>query len=95
MEQRQIYKKDEGIVARKIAGEMLLVPVHGNMANMQRIFILNPVAEYIWEQLDGQKSLDDIHKGLLDEFDVEQQQADTDVKEFVNELQEAELVVTV
>lgn len=95
MKQQQRFKTDENIVARQIAGEMLLVPVQGNMANMQRIFVLNPVAEYIWKQLDGQKSLEDIHRELLDEFDVERQQADTDMKDFIQELLEAELVVTV
>ncbi len=48
-----IYKKNTGIVKRKIADEVILVPV-GNMGNadnsietQQKIFSLNGVGEYV------------------------------------------------
>lgn len=88
----KIYKKNRDIVTRKIAGELFIVPVKGRLADMQRIFTLNPVAEYIWEELDKEKSLDDIRKGVLNRYDVGKEQADSDILDFIDELLETDLV---
>jgi hypothetical protein len=87
------YKKNEDIVTRGIAGETLLVPIRDKLADMQRIFALSGVAEYVWQALDGQKSLSEIRDGILATFNVEQEQVDADVKEFMAELLDAGLVV--
>jgi hypothetical protein len=87
------FRKKENIVTRNIAGETLLVPIYGDLANMEKIFTLDPVAAFIWEHLDGEKSLEDIRDGVLDAFDVEKEQAETDISEFVNELVKADLII--
>ena len=53
------------------------------------------MAEYVWQELDGQKSLGEIRDGILDTFDVEEKQADADLKEFMAELLDAGLVVEI
>jgi coenzyme PQQ synthesis protein D (PqqD) len=85
------YKRNGDIVTRKIAGELFLVPIRGKIADMQRIFTLNPVAEYIWQEID-QQSLDEIRKGITVRFDVEEETAGTDLCEFIADLLEAALI---
>jgi hypothetical protein len=87
------FRKKENIVTRRIAGETLLVPIYGDLANMEKIFTLDPVAAYIWEQLDGEKSLKVIRDGVIDAFDVKIDQAETDMFEFIDELVEADLII--
>ena len=87
-----LYRKKGETVTRQIAGETLLVPIHGDLANMERIFALNPTAAYIWQRLDGAKGLGEIRKGLLANFTVEQDQAESDLGEFIGELLEAGLI---
>jgi hypothetical protein len=91
----KVYKRNERIVSRKIADEILLVPVRGHLADMQRLFSLNPVAEHIWEQLDGEKSIEGIRCSVLDKYDVESDQADVDIAEFIDKLLDADLIVEV
>jgi len=88
-----MLKKSDQVVYRKIADEMLLVPIRGKLADMQRIFALTPVAEFIWGQLDGQQPLTAIRDAILAEFDVQPPQADADLLEFIGELQQAGLIV--
>ena len=88
----KVFKKDENIVARKIAGEFFLVPIRGKLADMQKIFTLNPVAEYIWQEIDNQKSLPDICNGIMSAFHVKKDQAESDVREFVTELLAEDLI---
>ncbi len=87
-----IYHKNKDIVTRKIAGELFVVPVRGKLADMQRIFVLNTVGEYIWQQIDEQKSLEDIRKGVIDRFDVGEESADSDIREFISGLLEEGLI---
>jgi hypothetical protein len=94
-DRKKVFKKNESIVSRKIADEMLLVPVRGELADMQKIFSLNPVAEHVWECLDGTLDFKDICNKIVDSFDVEQKQAETDVFEFIDDLLAADLIVEV
>jgi len=86
------YKKKDTVVSREIAGEFFLVPVRGRLADMQKIFTLNPVARYIWHKLDKDKSLEDIRNGVMSVFDVEKEEAASDIGEFIGELIEEDLI---
>jgi hypothetical protein len=86
------YKKNGDIITRKIAGGVFLIPIRGRIADMERIFALNPVGECIWQEIEGQKCLDDIRNAVMARFDVEEEKADSDIREFLAELMEAELI---
>ena len=81
-----VYRKKGDTVTRHIAGETILVPIRNNLADMQGIFTLNPVAEYIWQQLDGQNNLAQIRDGITDSFEVDGPRAGEDMVEFIDQL---------
>lgn len=91
----RVYKKRDDVVSRDIAGETILVPIRGKLADMQRIFALNPVAEYIWEHLNGEQTLEEIKTDIIKNFKVEEKQAENDLHEFIDELIEADLIAGV
>jgi len=91
----KIFKKRETIVSRFIAGETILVPIRGNLADMEKIFSLEQVGEFIWQQLDGKQDLSDICIRIADVFDVDQETAEADLDAFITELQAADLIVEV
>jgi len=80
------YQTDEDVLARKIAGEVLLVPIRGKLADMQRIFSLNTMAEFIWNRLDGKTTLKQIHQQILAKYDVSETTADNDLRAFIDAL---------
>ena len=87
-----IFRKLGEIVARDIAGETILVPVRGNLADMQRIFSLSPVAAFLWEQIDGRQDLEVILSKVIEDFEVEREDATSDLLEFITELLESGLI---
>jgi hypothetical protein len=89
----RIYLREKDIVSREIAGETILVPIRGNLADMQHIFTLNPVGAYIWELLDGDNNLSHILDKLLEDFDTSPDQAEADIIDFLDQVTEAGLVV--
>ena len=89
---QRILKRRDEVVARQVAGETLLIPVKGKLADMQRVFALDPVAEQIWNALDGGATLEDVLRRVIAVFDVEEPVARRDVLAFVTSLEAAGLV---
>jgi hypothetical protein len=80
------YVRDESVVARLVGQEFLLVPTRANVAEMDHIFVLNPVAARIWELLDGKRTITEIGALICDEFDVDSASVERDVAEFLDKL---------
>ncbi len=89
---QSIFCKKEDIVTRNIVGDTLLVPIRGNLADMQQIFALNPTADFIWQQLDGKQNLDTIRQGLVSGFEVTGEKAEHDILQFIRELDATGLI---
>jgi hypothetical protein len=77
-----------GIVARRIAGETILVPVRRRAQEMG-LLTLNEVGTFVWERLDGERSLGEIVRAVVGEFEVDEAAARTDLLGFLGQLEEA------
>ncbi len=88
----KVYIRNSDVVSRKIADELFLVPIRGKIADMDDIFALAGVAEYVWGSLDGRRSLNEILHIVVERFDVEYEQAESDIREFIMELLRAGLI---
>jgi hypothetical protein len=90
---KKIYKRKDDIVHRRIAGETILVPIRGSLADMQKIFSLNPIGEFIWQDLDGSRSLQQISEDIQSSFEVTKEEASADLEAFIAELLREGLIV--
>jgi len=88
----KIYRQGGDVVTRKIAGELFIVPVSGKLANTQRMFALTPVGAYIWTLFDGHRPLNDLRDTVLLTYNVEKSQAESDIRELVEDLLGAGLI---
>ena len=91
----QIYTKDPAIVARQIAGEMILVPIRQNVGDLESIYLLNETAVFAWQLLDGSITLADIRNRITNEFEVDEQNAGQDLLELMADLERVGAVVKV
>ncbi len=87
-----IYSKNPDIVFRKIAGEIILVPIRNNVANLESIYTLNPVACRIWELIDGCKNNKQVKDAIIEEFAVQSDIAEKDLNEFLLQAEELRLI---
>ena len=86
------FRKKETIAGRQIAGEAFLVPICGQPDDLQKIFVLNPIADFIWQRLDGEHTLDELLAAIVGHFTVEPERARADMLEFIGKLQEQNLL---
>jgi hypothetical protein len=81
-----LYNNKAQFVARTVGSELILVPVKSNVADMDKILTLNEVGSFIWGKIDGKNSEEDIVHAVEAEFDVDNETASKDIKEFLNRL---------
>ena len=91
----RIYKKNENFVFRKIEDETILVPIKDNVGDMGSLYNLNEMAAFVWERLDGKKSLQDIKNRLLEKYEVSAKEAEGDLFEYISQLKEIEAVTRI
>lgn len=90
-----IYSKNAKVIKRKIADELILVPVGKALATEQKIFSLNPVGEFIFDRINGKATLQEILQDLLAEFSVTKEQAEADILQFIDNVQKQGLIIKV
>jgi hypothetical protein len=79
-------RRKEGFASRKIGDSIVLVPAGARVLDMNGLVTMNATGLYIWELLDGTHSLEEIAAKVADSFEVDPEQATTDVREFVAQL---------
>jgi hypothetical protein len=82
------FRKDPTMVFRKFGDECLLVPVRQNVADLESFYVLDGVGGRIWELIDGHRGVAEIKEIILSEFDASPSQAENDLIDFLQELQE-------
>jgi hypothetical protein len=69
------------LVARRIGDETILVNEKGDM-----LHTLNETGSFIWENLDGKRSIGDILALMREEFELPDKGSEIDVSRFLEEL---------
>ena len=85
--------KDPNMVFRQIDDEVILVPIRRNVADLESIYTLNPLAARIWELIDGKRKIKDIKNVILQEYEVDEEKVEKDLLEFLTQLEEIKAVV--
>jgi len=75
-------------VAREVGGELVVVPLTGNIAHMNELFTFNSTAKLLWEELNADSTEESLVQALLDNYEVEEATARVDVKKFLERLEE-------
>lgn len=91
----KVYNKNENVVFRQVADEVILVPVRDKVADLNCIYTLNEVGAFIWSQIDGKKSLSNIIELLGKSFSVDTATAQEEVVVFTGQLESKKLIAEI
>jgi hypothetical protein len=81
-----IFTHSPAVVTRKTGNEYVLVPVADNIADMNSVYTLNETGAFIWDHLDGKRTVEDVIGLLMNEYDVDKENAEDDVFSFIENL---------
>ena len=84
--------KNDNFVTRRIIDETIIVPVRGDVSDLDALYTLNETAGRIWELMDGTKSVRQIVDIIQAEYEVSAGEAEKDVLEFLASLESSGLI---
>jgi len=85
---KYIAKNSEKTAYRVIDDEAVIVDLEDSTFHA-----LNPVATFIWEQMDGKTRVEEIIQRVCREFEVTRETAEKDCREFINALNHQGMVM--
>ena len=80
------------MVVRKLGADTILIPMGDALKEHNGLFMLSETACFLWEQLPTCNSVEELANKLYDEYDVTNEQAFIDTKEFVNMLVKLDII---
>lgn len=86
-------KLKNGFVLRNVGGHSIVVPVGVQTVDFNCMITLNDTGAFLWEQLQEERTAQELTDALLGEYEVEPTVAAADVARFIEKLEEAELLV--
>jgi hypothetical protein len=89
---QQVYVRSQAVVSRRIAGETLIVPVRGKVGDLASIYSFNETGSLIWQRLESPKRLAELIDAVQQEYAIEREQAERDVKQFLSDTQSVGLI---
>ena len=80
------------LIARNIAGDVILVPVGKAVYENNGLFALSEVGAFIWERLPAARDQEEILRAILDTYEVSEEDARRDLDDFMEQLRELDIL---
>jgi hypothetical protein len=80
------YERNPDFIFREIVDEAVLVPIHRQVADMNCLYTLSPVAASIWRQLERPATPGELQTAIVEEYDVDPEVAAADLERFLGEM---------
>ncbi|MGQ9611166.1 MAG: PqqD family protein [bacterium] len=84
----ETFLRNENYIWRIIDGETIIMSPYGD-----KLYALNDMGTFIWELLDGSKTIEDIVSNILKDYDIEKNIVYNDVIRFIEKLLENNILV--
>jgi hypothetical protein len=84
------YERNPDYIFRRVVDELVLVPIHQDVADMDCIYTMNPVGALIWERLHQPATQAELAEAVMAEYDADPAVLATDLEDFLREMVEIE-----
>lgn len=82
-------KIDNGFKVMTIAGENIIVAVGAKNVNFNKMISLNGSGAFLWQQLQEDKTEEELLRAILEEYEIDKCIAQEDIKQFIKKLNDA------
>lgn len=80
------------LIARNIAGDVILVPVGKAVYENNGLFALSELGAFIWERLPAARDQEEILAAILDTYEVSEEEARQDLDDFMESLRKMGII---
>lgn len=87
------YIRNNDFVLREIVGESVLIPVGQASQQFNGMLTVNGIVSFIWKQLAEDTTIDQLVTAIMEEYDVQEEEARADMEQLMGEMQNIGLVI--
>ncbi len=80
-------KIQKEFVLREIAGDYVIIPTGKTVLSFNGLITVNEVGAELWKMLQSDVTFEDLTQGILDIYDVDEETAKEDIREFLDTLE--------
>lgn len=77
---------EKEFVLREIAGDYIIIPTGKTVLEFNGLVTVNEVGVLLWKMLQEEVTFEDLVKGVLAEYDVDEATARADIQAFLDKL---------
>ena len=92
LSEEQPIVRSRTVVSRVVGGETLIVPIRGKVGDLASIYSFNETGSLVWKLMETPTTLPNLVAIVAQEYNVERQRAEQDVRQFVSDMQSVGLV---
>jgi hypothetical protein len=85
------FRRSTSVVTSEVACETVVVPVKGEVGDLDAIFSFNEIGADVWALIEEDCSLGELTTWVFDHYAVSRSKAQKDIREFIVELVQAGL----
>jgi hypothetical protein len=86
------HTRNTAIVSRDVAGETIVVPICRGVGDLDSVYTFNPVGKGLWQLLEQGSTAEELANWVATQYQVDVNQALTDVQGYLAELHEIGLI---
>jgi len=86
------FIRNREVVSRLIAGEIVIVPIRQGVGDLNSLYTLNPVGSVLWDFMQEGHTVPEMIDKVCEEFEVSAEQAQSDIRKFLDSLLEEKLI---
>lgn len=79
-------------ILREIAGDYIIVPVRAAALEFNGMITVNETGAFLWEKLREGTTKEELLHAMLEEYEVSEKEAEADIQEFLQMLQENKIL---
>ena len=80
---------EKEFVLREIAGDYIIIPTGKTVLEFNGLVTVNEVGGSLWKMLQEEVTFEELVKGILEEYDVDEAVAREDIREFLDKIIES------
>ena len=85
-------KIEKEYIVREIAGDYIIVPVGAAALEFNGMITVNETGAFLWEKLREGTTREELLHAMLEEYEVSEKEAEADIQEFLQMLQENKIL---
>jgi len=86
------FIRNREVVSRQIEGELIIVPIRHGVGDLNSLYTLNQVGTVLWDFMREEHTVPEMLNRVCAEFEVTPEQAQNDIRDFLDSLLEEKLV---